>query len=131
MFIPSIVIAVLSENLIFGEIYRKNYRKSICRPFSNYRSNCWYWFYTFWSYLWFWRIVGNIINIKSLREIIEKWSLSKNLTFRPLLLSGGRDFHDSWFYDWVSMFETFIIFPTLTLKFFCGLQKSKYQKEFE
>ena len=95
IFIPSIVIAVLSQNLILGEIYRKSYRKSICRPFSNYWSNYPYRFYTFWSYRWFWGIIGNIIDIESLREIIEKLSLSKNLTYRPLLLSGGRDFHDS------------------------------------
>ena len=33
MFIPSIVIALLLQNLILGGIYRKNYRKSIDKTF--------------------------------------------------------------------------------------------------
>ena len=50
MFIPSIVIALLSQNLIFGGIYQKSYRKLIYQPFSSYQSNYQYWFNTYLSY---------------------------------------------------------------------------------
>ena len=50
MFIPSIVIALLSQNLILGGIYRKSYRKLIYQPFSSYQSNYQYLFNTYLSY---------------------------------------------------------------------------------
>ena len=45
--------AFLSRNLILERIYRKNYRKPIYRPFSNYRANYRYRFYTSSNYRWF------------------------------------------------------------------------------
>ena len=84
MFIPSIVIAFLSQNLSLGGIYQKS--------FSNYWSNYQYWFNTSLNYRWFYGIIGKMIDIENLRKIIEKLSLSKNLTYRPPLIEIDIDY---------------------------------------